>query len=296
MNVNEKLEEKLRGATRYIKSIAMDLVVVIVAVAYIFYQMVTLEPTKLNPFVLLAEAFMGIVCGVAIKQALGENGFSRGYNSAFWKDEEDKYNDACASANQYMERVDNFYQFEEIRKKKNYRRTRLQGIRLKYDNWFDKDGNYIGTPEMEAKLDKKQMRVLTKCIEVKIYVLNLFSEYEISSEQDTKKEKTDKKQRMTNLTKNTVSATLIAIIGAYFVPLLNNWSWASFIGATMQVALWVLFGILQLYTNYNYVVNDKVAILRKKKELISRFTTECEQGQYIYSPYDTLKQIQQGGI
>ena len=295
MDLMNKAEEKIKEASRYIKSIAMDLVVVIVAVAYIFYQMVTLTPTDLNPLVLLAEAFMGIICGVAIKQALGENGFGKGYNSKFWKEEEDKYNEACDTANQYMERVDNFYEFEEIRKKKNYRRTRLQGIRLKYDNRFDKDGNYIGTPEMEAKLDKKQMKILTKCIEVKIYVLNLFSEYEISSEQDTKKEKNDKKQRMSNLTKNTVSATVIAIIGAYFVPMLTNWSWASFIGATMQVAMWILFGILQLYTNYNYVVNDKVAILRKKKELINRFTTECEQGQYIYSPYDTLKQLPQGG-
>ena len=38
-----------------------------------------------------------------------------------------------------MERVDNFYQCEEIEKKKNYRRQHLQEIRLKYDNWFDKD-------------------------------------------------------------------------------------------------------------------------------------------------------------
>ena len=120
------IEEISVSYGKYIKGIAMDLVVVIVAVAYIFYQMITLEPTDVNPLVLIAQAIMGIICGVVIKQALGENGFSMGYNSETWKTEEDKYNQACNTANPYMERVDNFYQCEEIDKKKTYRRQHLK--------------------------------------------------------------------------------------------------------------------------------------------------------------------------
>ena len=282
----EKLEEIQTFTSRYIKTIAMDLIVVLVAFAYIFYQMVRLEPTDTNPLVLIAQAFMGIVCGVAIKQALGENGFSRGYNSKFWLDEEEKYNQACNTANPYMERVDNFYQYEEIEKKRNYRRAKLQGARLKYDQWFDHDGNYIGSIENFNKLDRKQKKVLNKCIKIKIYPLNLFSQYDISNDKWTKKEPTDRAQRGKNATRNTISATIIAIIGVYFIPFLSAWSWASFISSTMQVAMWVLFGILQLFTNYNFVTQDKVALLRKKKEDIRRFTTGCERGLYVYGPYD----------
>lgn len=289
---DEKLEEIQSFTVRYIKTIAMDIIVVLVAIAYIFYQMVGLQVTDTNPLVLIAQAFMGIVCGVAIKQALGENGFSRGYNSKFWLDEEEKYNAACNTANPYMERVDNFYQYEEIEKKRNYRRAKLQGARLKYDQWFDKDGNYIGSIENFNKLDKKQKRVLNKCIKIKIYPLNLFSQYDISNEKWTKKEPTDRAQRGKNATRNTISATLIAIIGVYFIPFLSGWSWASFISSTMQVAMWVLFGILQLFTNYNFVTQDKVALLRKKKEDIRRFTTGCEKGLYIYGPYDKPKEEQ----
>ena len=101
MNYEEKLEELQGLASRYIKSLAMDFVVVIVAIAYIFYQMVTLKPTELNPLVLIAQSIMGIICGVVIKQALGENGFSRGYNSRIWNEEEEKYNAACNTANPY---------------------------------------------------------------------------------------------------------------------------------------------------------------------------------------------------
>ena len=297
--IQEKLDDIQSLATRYIKTIAMDLIVVLVAFAYIFYQMITLNTTDLNPFVLLAQAAIGIICGIVIKQSLGENGFSRGYNSKFWIEEEDKYNAACNTALPYVDRVDNFYLYEEIDKKKNYRRQHLQEIRLKYDMWFDKEGNYIGTKEMFDKLEHKQKRVLNKCIKIKIYQLNLFSQYTISTEQDTRQETTDSKQRGKNILKNTISATLVAIIGVYFIPQLNGWNWASFISATMQVALWVMFGILQLYTNYNFVVQDKVAILRRKKETIQRFIKGCEENLYLKSPYEIeeenerlLKQIQ----
>ena len=284
----ELIEEIKQNYTRYIKTFAMDIIVVLVALAYIFYQMVALEPTDVNPIVLIAQAFMGIICGVAIKQALGENGFSRGYNSKIWNDEEEKYNEACNSALPYMERVDNFYQCEEIEKKRNYRRSHLQGVRLRYEDWFDDIGYYIGTIDNYNKLDRKQKRVLNKCINVKIYVLNLFSQYNVNVDQDTKREATDKLQRGKNLTKNTISATLIAIIGVYFIPVLNKWSWASFASSTMQVTMWILFGILQLYTNFNFVTQDKVDLLKKKKEIIQRFTTGCEKNEYKESPYKNV--------
>lgn len=291
----EKLDEKIEQiqgfGLRYIKTIAMDFVVVLVALAYVFYQMISLQVTNLNPLVLLAQAVMGIICGVVIKQALGENGFSKGYNSDHWNNEEQKYNDACNVALPYIDKVDNFYEYEIIYKKKNYRRQHLQEIRLKYDMWFDNDGNYIGTPEMENKLDRKQKRVLNKCIKVKIYPLNLFSQYTISTEQDAQKEPTDKQQRAKNIRNNTVAATVIAVIGVYFIPQISGWNWAAFISATMQVAMWVLFGILQLYTNYNFVVQDLVSVMRKKKEEIKKFVEGSKQGLYDYSPYDDPRNI-----
>ena len=147
----------------------------------------------------------------------------------------------------------------------------------------------LNDKEKYEKLDWKQKLCLRKCVRVHIYVLNLFSEYSQASEQDTKKEATDKIQRQKSLTKNTLSAVIVAVIGVYFIPVLNGWNWASFIAATMQVSLWVLFGILQLYTNFNFVVQDKVNVLKRKKELISRFVKDSEKGLYNKSIYEEVE-------
>ena len=64
MKYEEYLDNLSVNVSKYIKSIAMDIVVVIVAVAYVFYQMITLEPNEINPLVLIAQALMGIICGV----------------------------------------------------------------------------------------------------------------------------------------------------------------------------------------------------------------------------------------
>ena len=286
MDLNELKEDLKENSVKYIKSIAMDLVVVLVAIAYVFYKMVSLETNELNPIILIAESIMGIICGIVIKQALGENGFSKGYNSQTWQDEIDLYNQACNTANPYMERVGNYYLCEEIELKRTYRRQHLLACRMRYEQWFDFDGNYIGSMEQESKLTRKQKRCLNKCVKVKIYIPNLFSEYGTATDEYTHKEKTDKTQKMSNLGRNTISAIIVAIVGVYFVPMLNSWSWASFIAATMQVALWVIFGVLQLYTNYDFVVHTKVASLRNKKESIKRFTSGCEKELYKVNPYD----------
>lgn len=286
MDLNELKEDLKENSVKYIKSIATDLVVVLVGVAYVFYKMVTLETNQINPLVLIAESIMGIICGIVIKQALGENGFSKGYNSQTWSDEIELYNQACNTANPYMERVGNYYLCEEIELKRTYRRQHLLACRMRYENWFDFDGNYIGTLDQESKLTRKQKRCLEKCIKVKIYIPNLFSEYGTATDEYTHKETTDKTQKAKNLGRNTISAILVAIVGVYFVPMINSWSWASFISATMQVALWVIFGVLQLYTNYDFVVHTKVASLRNKKESIRRFTSGCEKDLYKVNPYD----------
>lgn len=292
---------------RYIKTIVIDLMVVLVVVAYVLYQMITLSPTELDPLVLISQALMGILCGVLIKQALGENGFSMGYNSEVWKREEEKYNAQCNDALHHMDKADNFYQYEEIEKKRNLRRQILQAKKLKYDMWFDSEGNYIDReiwwnrgfkahkhkkehkplPVNVSILTIKQMFAINKCIRLKIYTLNMFSQYANSLEQYTRKETTDNKQRANSATKNLVSAFAIAVVGVYFIPNFSAFDLAKFFSALFQVSMWVLFGVMQLVTNYNFVINDRTNSLRRKKEDIIRFKSGCEKHLYDRSPYFT---------
>ena len=280
----------------FIKGNFINFIILFTSTAYIFYNMVVIKRTDLSLYECIAKAGIGILVGFMIKQGLGENGFNYGYRSQIWKDSLDKYSKNCNMANQYLERIDYFYANEIIEKKKIYRKTNLMAARMKYDWFFDKDGFYKENEERYNKLDRKQKRVLKKCISVKIYNLNLFSEYENQIGADTRREKTDKDQRMKMFGKNGIAQVITAVIGAYFVPLLNGWNWASFISATIQVCIWLSCGIIQLYTNYNYVVIEKINKLTKKAELIVKFTRGCEQGKYLVNPYEEVDTNEQSQV
>ena len=275
----------------FLKGNAINFVIILISLAYIFYQQVVIKRTDLTIEECIAKAGIGIIVGFLIKQGVGENGFNLGYRSEIWRDSLKKYGDACNSANPYMERVDNFYYAEEIEKKKTYRRTNLMNARMKYSWFFDKFGNYVENKDI--KLTRKQKRVLDKCIKVKIYHLNLFSEYNDQVGAETRRERTDKDQRMKMLGKNSFSQIVVAIVGAYFVATWENWDLASFITASVQVTCWIACGLMQMYSNYNYVVIDKDAKLKRKMELIVKFKKGCEQGLYIRNPYDEIEEMEE---
>lgn len=293
--MDEELK-KTKVAT-FIKANWLNGLVIIISIAYVMWGMVKIETTDLTVVEVLASAGIGLIIGFVIKQALGEEGFVKGYNSMLWKNQLDKYSNACNMANKYIERVDLFYEEEEKEKKFRYRQSNLMAVRLKYNDFFDSQGNYTqptiitlkkaeNPPKMQDRqpdtqyLTRQQKRVLDKCVKVKIYNLNLFSEYSNEIANETHRERTDKDQRHKMLSANSIALLSNAIVGAYFTAMWNSWNWGSFIGATTQLAIWIGIGITQLYTNYNYVVLDKTAKLTRKIELIVKFVRGCENGKY----------------
>ena len=280
------MDEK-EGVKKSIKTLTIDLIVSLVSVAYVLYSMVTIHPTDLSIWECIMKSLLSIVVGILIKQMIGENGFTKAYESEFWAKEMEKYNNACNTANQYMERVNNFYYCEEIEKRKKYRKTILMGVRLKYEMFFDEYEDYIEGGYDLKKLTWEQSGVLNKAINVKVYNLNLFSEYSTETSANIQKETGDAEQRVKTFGSNLFGQIVTAIIGVYFVVELQDWNWATFIASLIQVVIWICFGIMQLYTNYNYVIVDKVNKLKKKKELIQKFTYGCEKGMYVENPYET---------
>lgn len=301
MNIKEKIDGFLANAKKNIKTIIMDLAVALVSVAYVFYQLLTLEPTKLNPIVLLGQAIIGIIAGTLIKMGLGENGFIKGYAAKDWISAFVIYDAFCDIALPYIDNSEEYKEIQEKEMLEKLRRRRLSKGRMKYDDWFDANGDYIDHeikkrswyekrkkkyPDFQlAKdvrvLDKKQRRILNGCIALKVYPLDLFSEYDANNEEATKREETDRDVKSRNLRRNIIFATGISLIGVYFLPQWK-WDWGHFLWALMQVSLWIGLGILQLYNNFTFVTKEKASQLSRKEKGIIKF---CK----MYMPADKFK-------
>ena len=281
MEIEQKIENIKQNAKQYLKTWSLSLIVIVTSAIYVLYSMIKLEPNQdVEPIVITAAVLIGIVCALITKSAYGEIGFSLGYNSEFYKNELDKYNDACSLCLDYQDRVSDFYIKEEQERKRLYRKTVLASNCMRYTDWFDDEGIYIGSEEKRSKLDKHQEKALKKCIAIKIFVPDLFKEKTRSVENYAKKDKTDSEQRATVLAKNSIAAIIPNVVQVLFIPTITKWNWATVISGLITIAIWTITGLLQLYGNYNFVVQSKVTQLRDKKELMSKFIKGCEKGIY----------------
>ena len=287
----KSINEGMANARKNLKTILMDIGIIIVSISYVLYQLLTLKPAELDPVTLTAETLIGVLAGLLIKMGLGENGFTRGYASDEWKKHKENYNKRADMALPYSDKIDEFQ--ERLKNERLYkiRKLYLSHYRLKYDDFYDSNGDFIERniispkakkklldsaktiPEGTLVLDVKQKHALYKSCKIKVYVRELLNEYDSELNTYTHREHTDKDQRTKKLGKNILSAAIIATVGVYFVPM---WSWSleKFIWGLFQVALWIAFGILQLYDNYRFVVEERAAALDKKAQDISKFLIE----------------------
>lgn len=287
----EKADNVVANIKTHAKTILTDVVVVFLALFFVFYNTLKFKLTDLNPWILFVQSVLAIVVGIMIKTALGENGFDRGYRSELWLDERKKYDKKADAALPFIDKVDDFYERRRIEKTLRNRKTRLSGCRMKYEVFFDANGDYIEheiwTPRQKRKhlkthdslpeevivLDLRQRLCLFKCVRLKIYVKNMFSEYQLSLSNDEHREKTDTTQRAHNLRKNTIKTIIFALSGVYIVVSFM-WNWASIIVAVFQVLGFIVVGILDALSNYYFVTVEKVAILREKESDLARFLIE----------------------
>jgi len=281
------MEESKAKVYDFIKGNLMNLVIVLISLAYIFYNMVIIERTDLTLEECIVRAGFGTIVGLLIKQGIGENGFSKAYNSEIWKNKLNDYSKCCNMANPYLDLVDNFYEAETKERRYQIRKNSMINARMRYDWFFDEEGNYIDNADRYSKLTRYQKRVLKKCVRLKVYNLNLFSEYANEYENTSKPERTDRWQRTRMLGKNSFVQVFGAIAGVYFIATWNAWNWGAFITATLQVISWTVCGIIEMYDNYNYVAVDKVNKLTRKMELIVKFTRGCEKGLYRNEDMET---------
>lgn len=288
MAIREKADKATNFFKTNAKTILTNISVVILAVFFVFYNTLKLSWTNLNPWILLIRSILAIVVGIMIKTALGENGFDRGYRSLTWNNEFKRYEKKADEALPFIDKVDIFYEKQHSEKLAKNRKTRLSGYRMKYAMFFDENGDYIEheiwtknqkkrylkkhdkIPEDVIILDFRQKHCLKKCCKLKIYVKNLFSDYEIGLTADERKEKTDKMQRTHNLRKNTLKTIAFSLAGVYLAATFV-WDLGGIINAIFQVLGFIFVGLLDSSNNYYYITVEKVNILKEKESDISKF-------------------------
>ena len=292
----EKTDEFVISLKKNITSILLDVGIIGVAIAYVFYNILEFHKTDLDPWRLLMKGLVGIFVGVGLKWMLGEKGIIKGHNNEQFTRPKEHFDNRTEKAVPYIDKYDAFEEKERTEKIYRNRKIHLNNYKMKYETFFDENGDYIEheiwTPQQRNKwlkqtkksvidfgeehedvivLDLRQRLVLRKCIKLQIFVPNVFDDYGNSITDDEKPQKTERDIRKQNTRNNFVSAVVFALIGVYFIPDIMNFTVAGIIWSIFQVFMWLAFGIINFYKNYTFVVIDEVKYIGKKDKLLTKF-------------------------
>ena len=301
----EKTDEFAANIRKNITSILLDVGIVGISVIYVFYNILDFHKTETDPWRLLMKGLVGIFVGVGLKWMLGEKGLIKGHNDKTFTRPKEAFDERADNSVPYIDRFDDFAEKERIEKVLRNRKIHLNNYRMKYETFFDENGDYIEheiwtprkakkyfknpyddtkeLPENVIVLDWKQRWCLRKCVKLQIFVPNVFSEYGDTVAQDEKPEKTEQEIRRKNTRSNFISAVIFAMIGVYFVPDILNFSWAAIIWSIFQVFMWLVFGIMNFYQNFTFVIIDEVKTIAKKDKLLTKFLIFALGGRENYN-------------
>lgn len=291
--MNKKLESISKEVKKNLRSYVLDLGLGLVSIGFFLYNLLKWEKSSTGIAILITTGVASFIASIVIKALLGEKGFALGLANPEYRKRNKHYVKKAEFAEPFTDKAEDFCNRKRDEKKLKLRKTMLVNNRMHYDTFFNEAGEYLH-PEVMWKLKYKrllkkdknykveegvivldhwQRKILKRAIRLKIYIPDLFTEYEDNLRVYMERDKSMNEVRVKNNSKNTIKGALITFVGVSFTAIIV-FDWAKIFSTIFLLAVYFAIGILQLYSNFTYITVDRVNTLDKKEVLLNEFLRE----------------------
>lgn len=269
---------------KYIKQYIGYIVIVLACLIYIARGIITVEETGKTVMQILGDGFLALFFGVFINYVFELQGMMDGERNDKVIATNQKHADIVDEISPDIDKLDDWCD------KKNKEALKLARVRilsasgLKYDDCFDEEG--VAKPLSSLKLDlncsskeeRRQVKDKIKCFRKACKVkLTLLTTNSLTSEGGRDYNpyylgQTKRQYKRKTTTMDLISKLGIAcIFGYYGAKFVTAFSWAFLIWTGIQVVLFLIMGVVKLYTSYMFVVDDYRARVIKKIDNLTKF-------------------------
>lgn len=257
-------------------------VVGLVSLIYIATAFITIGKTGKSIAEIIADGAIVLALGLFINRVFDLQGMMNG-------DREDKvqatyllHNDTVVKISPYIDRLDAWCKIKNEENLKVQRTRILATEGMRYDDYFDESGAAKDFKINEEKLknktlrkdELKRIRCFRKALRLRLTPMTAGS---LTSEggrtQDPYFFGRTKAQYETQASvKDIIFKVLIAcIFGYYGVDLIRDFSYANLIWKALQVGIFLVMGVIKMYTSYMFVVDEYRGRIIKKIDNLQMF-------------------------
>jgi hypothetical protein len=273
--MNEKIRDFFRNNLGYF-------IVGFASVVYILTAFLTIDQTGKSPAQIIANGAIAFFLGLFINRIFDLQGMMSGDREERVQATKEEHGAIVLRISPHIDKLDDWCEEENKRNYKIQRTKILARVGLKYDDCFDEDGVAKNWTPNEASLqvkglkriEQRKVRGFLKAVNLKLTPL---SAGELTSEGGKQQDpfyfgRTKAQYEAQHSLGDIISKFGTAIIfGYYGVSLIENFDYARLIWTTLQVALFLVMGVIKMYQAYNFVVDEFRGRIVKKIDNLQKF-------------------------
>jgi hypothetical protein len=253
-----KFEEKV---AKFFVEQAVNIVLIIIVGVYALSGLINIQQSEKTPLEVLASGFISLILAWSISALLGQKGIDRGQKSETYQATVIEYGNKVASVDGHTDEFERFCEEQKAYEKEKIQKSIIASAGLKWEKVFV--NNQFVTPD---GLTKQQRKAIVRATKTKVY--NMDSSYILGgTEQELKSVKDDTfkgYQAKESIKMGSLKIINSIVFGIYSIQLLQDFNWGAVIWKALEVAVWLAFGYMSFFTNYEFVID------RYRKQIISK--------------------------
>lgn len=270
-NLNKRNEEKIQETFKRLGEKIPLFIAIAITIWWLLYDSIEIEQATLSFRERFSVTCITIVLSLIFRSLIADGGYGSAKKTTMYTLTMNQYDEARQKGLSKQRQIMAYTNAIALKNLHDCRKVNLQSNDLKYEDFFNEEGEYIGCDYKHSKnLNKRQKQVIKKAIKQRVIVPSVFG-YFSSKWFGLKKEKTQRGHQV----KSTISnfffcvALSFATVGVSFKFVGINLD--SFIYAFCQILLWTASGYIQRVKNFNFIIDEIVPFYKEKTNIITSY-------------------------
>jgi hypothetical protein len=285
--LSKRNEEKFQEAIRKITGYIPVMIALGIAVWWLFYGAIKVSPTKLELVPRIGLTAFTLILSMMFRELIANGGYDSAKLTETYITSQSNYEKAVFKGLSKQKQIVTYANGIAIDNLNMWRKSNLECNGLSYNEFFDKNGNYIGGDyKRSKKLKKHQKKVIKKCLNQRIVLPSIFG-FISSKWFGFKKEVSQKKYKAKTTAKNFVFSAIVSFVGVGITFEFIGFSVSSLIYAFFQIILWASSGFIQRINNFNFILDNIVPLYDEKTHIINSYFALSESEKRKYEPIES---------
>lgn len=260
-----------------------------IVIVYILTALMTINRTDQTVYDILANGFIILALGISLSNTLGQQGLNEGDKNQDVIDTKTKHSNAQTRTQPYWYEADMFCSIKNKNALRQERERMLNLNALKYDDYFDSEGIFIGEflPDDDNKRMNKMVKRKNKAIEyVMILEITQITPSDMIGESVKPNDplgrgRTKKQYQIQTGSRDVISKVITSILGGVYVAQFLDVDWGEIIYRCIIAIMLLSFAVVKYYTNYRFIITENKDRIATSTKWLEEFEAMHDKGMLV---------------